>query len=352
MDANTNMRGGRLGRDRRTVPAMALAMALAVPAGTASAQLNADGQAGMIVIPGRGEAATAGAPNDSSAVRSVMAADLGGPQANPLPRRTAPPMPQASKLPMAPEARLPMGHPTRFVAADAGTRVSADPASAPTSATGAAGGPSAANTPEDPALIESAAHTFLEQQVVGLPGKITISVATPFARGLAACPTLEPFLPPGARLWGRTTVGVRCAGEKPWTLYLQARLVIDATYYVSARDIAPGDTLGAADLVARDGDLSVLPRSVITDPAQALGSSALGRISAGLPLRQDMLRSAAAVTAGQTVHVVANGNGFTISTEGSALGNAAPGQPVRVKTATGQIVMAVVKDAGTVEVPL
>ncbi|KUY97153.1 flagellar biosynthesis protein FlgA [Burkholderia territorii] len=205
---------------------------------------------------------------------------------------------------------------------------------------------------QDPDTIRRTALAFLQQQVAGLPGKTTATVAAAFPRGLAACTTLEPFLPTGARLWGRTTVGVRCAGARPWTVYLQAKVAVQATYYVAARQIAPGEPLTAADLVARDGDLTVLPLAVITDPAQAVGATALARISAGLPLRQDMLKSAASVSAGQTVRVVAAGPGFTISAEGSALANAAPGQSVRVRMAAGQIVTAIVKDAGTVEIPL
>lgn len=205
---------------------------------------------------------------------------------------------------------------------------------------------------QDPDTIRRTALAFLQQQVAGLPGKTTATVAAAFPRGLAACTTLEPFLPTGARLWGRTTVGVRCAGERPWTVYLQAKVAVQATYYVAARQIAPGEPLTAADLVARDGDLTVLPLAVITDPAQAVGATALARISAGLPLRQDLLKSAASVSAGQTVRVVAAGPGFTISAEGSALANAAPGQSVRVRMAAGQIVTAIVKDAGTVEIPL
>ncbi|WP_322040558.1 flagellar basal body P-ring formation chaperone FlgA [Burkholderia diffusa] len=205
---------------------------------------------------------------------------------------------------------------------------------------------------QDPDTIRRTALAFLQQQVAGLPGKTTATVATAFPRGLAACTTLEPFLPTGARLWGRTTVGVRCAGERPWTVYLQAKVAVQATYYVAARQITPGEPLTAADLVARDGDLTVLPLAAITDPAQAVGATALARISAGLPLRQDMLKSAASVSAGQTVRVVAAGPGFTISADGSALANAAPGQSVRVRMAAGQIVTAIVKDAGTVEIPL
>ncbi|NIE61068.1 flagellar basal body P-ring formation chaperone FlgA, partial [Burkholderia sp. Ap-955] len=228
--------------------------------------------------------------------------------------------------------------------------VSANPAPAANAANAAQ--PATPPGQQDPESIRRTALAFLQQQVAGLPGKTTATVTTAFPRGLAACTTLEPFMPTGARLWGRTTVGVRCAGERPWTIYLQAKVTVQATYYVAARQIAPGEPLSAADLVARDGDLTVLPLAVITDPAQAIGATALARISAGLPLRQDLLKSAASVSAGQTVRVVAAGPGFTISAEGSALANAAPGQSVRVRMAAGQIVTAIVKDAGTVEIPL
>jgi flagellar basal body P-ring formation protein FlgA len=205
---------------------------------------------------------------------------------------------------------------------------------------------------QDPESIRATAFAFLQQQTAGLPGKITITVSPAFARGLAGCTTLEPFMPVGARLWGRTSVGVRCAGARPWTIYLRANVSLLGTYYSAARQIAPGDMLTAADLVARDGDLATLPQAVITDPAQAVGAVALARIGAGLPLRQDLLRSATSVTIGQTVKVVAAGEGFSISAEGSVMNNASPGQQVRVKTANGQIVTGIVKDGSTVEIQL
>jgi flagella basal body P-ring formation protein FlgA len=219
----------------------------------------------------------------------------------------------------------------------------------------AASGPNAAPVPagqQDGETIRATAFAFLQQQTAGLPGKITITVAPAFPRGLAACTALEPFMPVGARLWGRTSVGVRCAGARPWTLYLQAHISLQATYYTASRQIAPGETLTAADLVARDGDLATLPQTVITDPSQAIGAVALVRIGAGLPLRQDTIRGTSSVTAGQTVRVVASGEGFSISAEGSAMNNATPGQQVRVKTTNGQIVTGVVKDGSTVEIQM
>ncbi|EKS9799998.1 MULTISPECIES: flagellar basal body P-ring formation chaperone FlgA [Burkholderia] len=265
-------------------------------------------------------------------------------------------IPARSTAQPAMAARLAAARAASAAAAPRAIPVSANPAPAANAANSAnaatAAQPATPPGQQDPESIRRTALAFLQQQVAGLPGKTTTTVTTAFPRGLAACTTLEPFMPTGARLWGRTTVGVRCAGERPWTVYLQAKVTVQATYYVAARQIAPGEPLSAADLVARDGDLTVLPLAVITDPAQAIGATALARISAGLPLRQDLLKSAASVSAGQTVRVVAAGPGFTISAEGSALANAAPGQSVRVRMAAGQIVTAIVKDAGTVEIPL
>ncbi|WGS49771.1 flagellar basal body P-ring formation chaperone FlgA [Paraburkholderia sp. D15] len=205
---------------------------------------------------------------------------------------------------------------------------------------------------QDAEAIRGAALAFLQQQSTGLPGKVDITVAQAFPRGLAACTALEPFMPSGARLWGRTTVGVRCAGERPWTIYLQARISLHATYYLAARAMAPGEVLSAADLVARDGDLTGLPQAIITDPSEAIGSVTLMRVAGGMPLRCDMLKSASAVSIGQTVRVVAAGAGFAISAEGSAMNNASPGQQVKVRTANGQIISGIVKDGSTVEIQL
>ncbi|SDQ15521.1 flagella basal body P-ring formation protein FlgA [Paraburkholderia fungorum] len=205
---------------------------------------------------------------------------------------------------------------------------------------------------QDPEAIHTAALAFLQQQAVGLPGKVDITVAPAFPRGIAACTALEPFMPTGARMWGRTTVGVRCAGGHPWTIYLQARVSLHATYYLAARAMNAGEVLTAADLVARDGDLTGLPQAIVTDPSQAVGSVSLTRIAGGMPLRRDMLRSASAVSIGQTVRVVAAGEGFSISAEGSAMNNASPGQQIRVKTANGQIISGIVRDGATVEIQL
>ncbi|SPB14094.1 flagellar basal body P-ring biosynthesis protein FlgA [Caballeronia novacaledonica] len=289
---------------------------------------------GMIVIPGPGEAKPAPALQKApvaSASRDVMPVVVN--RDDGIARNT--------------NAKPVAASPATPVAASPMRRVSFNPSNAAVPQA-----PAAPATMQDGESIRVAAFNFLQQQAAGLPGKVEITVTPVFPRGLAACSALDPFMPTGARLWGRMTVGVRCVGERPWTLYVQARVSINATFYTAARAIAPGEVLSNADLVARDGDITAMPQAIVTDPAQAVGAVALSRVPAGLPLRTDMLRAASSVAIGQSVHVVAGGSGFSISAEGTAMNNAAPGQQVRVKTAAGQIITGIVKDSQTVEIAL
>lgn len=331
----------------------------------ATAHANGAETNAMIVIPGPGEAqpgAQAAAPqridvpqHPTPSARNVTAAPASG-RAIPV-VVTAPQRAVRTVQPIAVEPAAHAGLAAPLAATSGTPRVQAvaaavaAPAPAPAPAAVAATAPAPAGQ-EDGETIRRAALAYLQQQTVGLPGKIAITVRQTFPRGLAACTTLEPFMPTGARLWGRTTVGVRCAGAKPWTLYLQAQISIEATYYLAARQIEPGAVVTAQDLLARNGDLSNLPRAIITDPSQAVGAVALARIGAGMPLRQDLLKSASAVSIGQTVRVVAKGQDFTISSEGSVMNNASPGQQVRVKMAGGQIISGIVKDGATVQVQM
>jgi flagella basal body P-ring formation protein FlgA len=289
------------------------------------------------------------APVSPAGVQPVAASAPQGSGFDSLASRGEPPQFGANGKPVATAAALP-GRPV--IAATPAVRQQAPAVAQKNLQAAAVAQPAPLPGQQDPEAIHAAALAFLQQQSAGLPGKIDITVAQAFPRGLTTCTALEPFMPTGARLWGRTTVGVRCAGERPWTIYLQARVSLHATYYLAARAMAPGEVLTAADLVARDGDLTGLPQAIVTDPSQAIGSVSLARIAGGMPLRRDMLKSASAIAIGQTVRVVAAGDGFSISSEGSAMNNASPGQQVRVKTANGQIISGIVKDGATVEIQL
>lgn len=199
--------------------------------------------------------------------------------------------------------------------------------------------------------LQPVIERFLIDQTAGLPGKVSISINTPTSGALPACDAAEPFLPNGARLWGRVSVGIRCNAERPWTRYVQAYIAVVANYYVATRQINAGDTLAATDFTLREGDLSKLPHNVITNPSQLEGVVAINRIASGAPLRTEQLRGTIAIRSGQNVKVLTQGTGFVASTEGRAMSNAAVGATVQVKTSGGRLVSGIARENGTVELP-
>lgn len=190
---------------------------------------------------------------------------------------------------------------------------------------------------------------FLQDQAAGSPGQVVITIDTPMSGALPDCDALEPFLLQGARLWGRVSVGVRCNSGQPWTRYVPAYIAVRGRYYVAARPISAGQVLSLADATVREGDLASLPRSVVVDPAQFDGVTALNTIASGAPLRRELLRAAVAVQQGQNIRMRTRGPGFVVSTEGKAMTNAAIGATIQVKMPGGQLLSGIVLADGIVE---
>lgn len=210
----------------------------------------------------------------------------------------------------------------------------------------------AAPATADAAAIGRAAEAFLRQQLAGLPGTLSIALDPIDTSRTAACTELAPFLPAALRPRPRMTVGVRCTAPQSWTMYVQATVGARGQYYVAARTIAAGQAIQPGDLAPRDGDLVALPGGIVADPQAIVGMRARYRIVAGQAIKGSALRSALAVTRGQHVRITARGRGFVVSTEGEALDDAPPGAPVQVRTASGQVVSGVVRNASLVEVAL
>jgi flagella basal body P-ring formation protein FlgA len=204
---------------------------------------------------------------------------------------------------------------------------------------------------QDLGALRQVAEQYLQAQAAGLPGKVSISVGALDQRmNLAACAAPQAFQQPGARAWGKTTVGVRCAAPTPWTVYIQAQVSVLADYVAAAVPLAQGQAIEQAQLVMVKGDIAALPNGVVTDMAQAIGRSSTLSLPSGAPLRLDALRSKPVVQQGQLVRVVSNGAGFRVSAEARAIGTAGDGQVVQVRTPAGAILSGVAKAGGLVEV--
>lgn len=190
---------------------------------------------------------------------------------------------------------------------------------------------------------------YLQQQTSGLPGKVTISLEGRGTSALPGCEAPEAFLPSGAKPWGRVSVGVRCQSERPWTRFVQAHVAVEGSYFVAARAIDAGRPLGAGDVAERTGDLTRLPRSVITSSAELAGVVTVNRVAPGAPLRKELVRGVTVIQQGQAVKVVAQGQGFVVSTEAKAMTGATVGAVVQAKTRDGRLVSGVADEEGQIQ---
>jgi flagella basal body P-ring formation protein FlgA len=77
---------------------------------------------------------------------------------------------------------------------------------------------------------------------------------------------------------------------------------------------------------------------VQADPDALLGRTLAQPLPAGQPVRSSSLRPRQWFAAGDTVRIVARGNGFAVSGEGQALSHGIEGQRARVRTEGGRIV--------------
>ncbi len=201
------------------------------------------------------------------------------------------------------------------------------------------------------AQIHKSVEQLLRRQTAGLPGKVSFTLGAIDTRlNLPACPAPEAFLPAGARVWGNASVGVRCGGNNPWTIYVPVAIKILTGVVVAAHALVQGRIIEASDMVMQEADLGQLPAAVIIEPRQALGRIVTLGIAPGQPLRQDLLRSPPVIQQGQSVTLRAQGPGFKVSAEGKAVTNAAEGQVAQVRTPSGHTVSGIARVGAIVDI--
>jgi flagella basal body P-ring formation protein FlgA len=204
---------------------------------------------------------------------------------------------------------------------------------------------------QSPVAVQRAVEDFLRAQTGSYGNRATFTVGNVDPRlSVPACTSMEVFVPPGGRLWGNSSVTVRCSAPAQWTLYVGVAVRISGSYVAATRTLTAGQTLSSSDLVLVQGDLTQSVAPLVSDVSDAVGKTITAPVAAGQPLRADALRLTPAILQGQSVKLVSHGPGFRVSAEGKAVANAAAGQVAHVRTASGQTVSGVARADGSVEV--
>jgi len=196
------------------------------------------------------------------------------------------------------------------------------------------------------AVIVSQIRSLVDRQLrennFVLPAGARLEVSFPGALMLpqrCTQPTVEPVTgrkPPGSAV----PYVIRCAPapgalQGP-SLTVQVRVTVLKNVVVAARALGNNSVIEAADLVMAEADIGAVGADALTNPADAVGRTAIRNLPAGVIVPRSALRLPMAIRSGETVRIEIIGVGFTISSEATAMQNGATGDTVRLRNAEGQ----------------
>lgn len=170
---------------------------------------------------------------------------------------------------------------------------------------------------------------------------------------LAPCQAIEPYLPPGTKLWGRSRIGLRCTdGVARWNVYVPVTIKAFGPAWVLKAPVAAGETLTQDQAELTEVDWASHPSPVLATPERWVGQTTAYALSPGQTLRENMVRAQTAFEAGSPVKVVSGGNGFAVSVTGQAISEGRVGETARVRLPSGKVVNGVVRPDQTVELAM
>lgn len=210
-------------------------------------------------------------------------------------------------------------------------------------------------TPELGAISQRWLNQALTQAQGGaLPLRMEVSVGQLDPRlRLAPCARVEPHLPTGARLWGRTRLALRCVdGPVRWNVFLPITVKAFGPAWVLAGDVAMGAVLAESDAIEAEVDWAADSAAIVANPQAWVGLIAARPLQAGQALRQNMVRAPDLFKSGAPVRVVVQGQGYAVTSSGQALTAGAQGQNVRVRMSNGRLISGIVMEDGTIEAAL
>jgi flagella basal body P-ring formation protein FlgA len=162
---------------------------------------------------------------------------------------------------------------------------------------------------------------------------------------------IEISAQPGARVWGRTILQLRCA-RAGWMVNIPLNIRVFGDYVVASRYLPFGQKIESGDIRIIEGELNLLPDDVLRTPKGAYDRILSRPLQMGSPIGLNDLREASVVKVGDPVRLVLAGKDFEVSGEGIAQTSGMLGDMVRVRLADGQVLQGKVLRPSVVRVTI
>ena len=162
---------------------------------------------------------------------------------------------------------------------------------------------------------------------------------------------LETFHAAGNRLGGNTSVGVRCPGPQPWSIYVPVRVERQVEVAVLNRSLGRGAVLSAEDVQMQKLDTTSLGFGYYANRDELTGQTLRRAAAAGTVITPALVAIPPTIRRGEQVTLLAQRNGIAIRAPGRALADAHTGDTLRVRNLSSErVVEGTVRGPGEVEV--
>ncbi len=142
--------------------------------------------------------------------------------------------------------------------------------------------------------------------------------------------SLHAFMPKGSRVLGKTTVGVKCRGAKPWSLHVPVTIKVFKQVLAATRALRKGEILTESDVKLIKYDISNLSYGYFENIKMTAGMKVKRHVLADVVLTPSMLKKPLVITRGQKVSILANSGRMQVRMMGKALSNGAIGDRIKV----------------------
>jgi flagella basal body P-ring formation protein FlgA len=164
---------------------------------------------------------------------------------------------------------------------------------------------------------------------------------------------LESYTPNEKLKIGNTTVGVRCNGSSPWSLFVPVTVKVMAEIVVANRNMPRGSIIGQGDLTLEKRDLARLHRGYMEDATSAIGKKLRNRVRKHQVITPSQLDVPLAVKRNNRVIIQASNSTIQIRMVGKALENGGIGETIRVRNiSSNKEIDAKIISSGIVEVSM
>jgi flagella basal body P-ring formation protein FlgA len=207
--------------------------------------------------------------------------------------------------------------------------------------------------------IQAAAEQHVRQLLPNTAGVLHLQAETLDSRlHLAQCVSpLQAFLPNGANLGRRATVGVRCdsgpGSNNGWSVYVPVNIESEINVLSLNKSLARDAVITLLDLDSRKQRVPGLSNQYLKDMSELQGKRLKRDLPAGTVLTASMLQPQLLIRRGQTVTLLAEAAGIAVRNQGIALADGSSSARIQVRNlSSAKVVEGVVDAQGVVRVPL